>query len=158
MTKEQHEQKVEEALRDYALEMKKDRDRDTARAYEQKLKSTVKNFRLSAEAFTTGGKKNRALAVGGCILSVSEKLEKESVNHHFVEGSLGWNITEERVKDSEGNKGYRYQVTVVVATDEKAYTAEQIREQVEDLEKRLAAETEEMFSEDEVEITDTQIQ
>jgi len=158
MTKEQHEELVEEAVRDYALQMKKDRDADTVRAYEQKLRSTVKNFKLTAEDYTTGGKTNRALAVGACILQLSEKLEKEAANHKYVPGSLAWSIIEDRVKDEHGVKGYKYTVTCVIATEEPAYTEEQIQAEVQDLEKRLKAETEEMFREDEVIIEDSQVQ
>ena len=158
MTKEQHEELMEEAVRDYALQMKKDRDADTVRAYEQKLRGTVKNYKFTVEDYTTGGRKNRALAVGECILQACDKLEKEAVNHKFMPGSLAWNIIEDRVKDEDGTKGYKYTVTCVIATDEAAFTEEQIQAEVQDLQKRLEMETAEMFREDDVVIEDSQVQ
>ena len=148
MTKKEHEKLVEQAIREYGLQLKREKDEETALAHEKTLNNTVKNYRFTVSDYTTGGRKNRALAVGECILQASEKLERESMNHHFAKGTLGWNITEERVKDDTGHKGYKYTVTCVIATDEPAYTQEEITEKVKDLRERLAAETEEMFAED----------
>ena len=137
---------LEKALRKHDLEIKQDRDNDTLRAFGEKLRSTVKNYRQELTAYTTGGRKNRALALGECILQAAERLEAEGVHHNFVPGSLAWRIVEDRVKDEDGKKGYKYTVETVIATDEPAYTEDQIREQLEDLQKRLETETAEMFA------------
>ena len=162
MTKKEHEALVEKALREFQREMKEDRDRDTLRGYEAKLKSTVKNYSLQTSGVTTGGRKNRAICLGECILQAAEKLEKESKDHNFAPGTLAWTFTEDRVKDPDGRKGYQYTARLVVATDEPAYTDEEIQKELEDLQQKLAAETEEMFREEEeeeaAEVKDTQIQ
>ena len=148
MTKKEHEQLVEKALRDFQREAKEDKDRDTVRAYGDKLRSTVKNYTLKTSAVTTGGRKNRAICLGECILQAADKLERESKDHNFVPGSLAWTFTEDRVQDPDGRKGYQYTVKLVVATDEAAYTDEEIQKELEDLTGKLAAETEEMFREE----------
>ena len=162
MTKKEHEELVEKALKEFRREEKEDRDRDTVRAYGTKMRNTVKNYSLQTSGITTGGRKNRAICLGECILQAADKLERESKDHNFVPGSLAWTFTEDRVQDPDGRKGYQYTVKLVVATDENAYTDEEIRKELEDLEKKLAAETAEMFAEEEeeepAEVKDTLIQ
>ena len=162
MTKAEYEKLLDQELRAYAKQQKQERDEDTLRAYEKKLQSTVKNYRFEVSGITTGGRKNRALAVGECILQAAEKLDKEKVNHNFVPGSLGWSIVEDRVKDEDGRKGYKYTVTCVVATDEKAFDDQQILKELEDLRQKLEKETEEMFQEEAeeppAEVVDREIQ
>lgn len=162
MTKKEHEQLVEKALKEFRREEKEDRDRDTVRAYGTKMRNTVKNYSLQTSGITTGGRKNRALCLGECILQAADKLERESKDHNFAPGTLAWAFTEDRVQDPDGRKGYQYTVKLVVATDEAAYTDEEIRKELADLEKKLAAETAEMFAEEEeeepAEVKDTLIQ
>lgn len=69
----------------------------------------------------------------------------------FVEGSLYFNLGEQRVKDEDGEKGFRYSVTYNLQSYEPAWTEEQIVEKLAEAKRLLAEETEEMYSEDEEE-------
>ena len=66
----------------------------------------------------------------------------------FVEGSLYFNLGEQRVKDEDGEKGFRYSVTYNLQSYEPAWDEKQIAEKVVEAQRRLAQETEEMYSED----------
>ena len=148
MTKKEHEALVEQAVKDYARSMKEDRDMDTVIAYGEKLRRTGKMYSRKAEAYSTGGQKSRAYAIGACVLELVAQIEKDAKEKKFVPGTMEWTINEDRVKDEDGKKGYRYTVAFHVASEEKVYTEEQIREQVEDLRQRLAKETAEIFGEE----------
>ena len=165
MTKKEHEKLVEQAVHDYALAMKRDRDTDTVIAYGQKLARTTKMYSRQAEAYSTGGQKGRAYAIGACVLELVAQIEKDAKDRKFVPGTMEWTINEDRVKDDDGKKGYKYTIAFHVASAEPVYTEEQIEEMTEDLRLKLEAETAEMFGltaeegkEEEAEITDTNIQ
>lgn len=158
MTKKEHEELVEKAVHDYALEMKRDRDKDTVIAYGQKLARTTKMYHRTAEAYSTGGQKNRAYAIGACVLQLVDLIARDAKDKKFVPGTMEWTINEDRVKDEDGKKGYRYTIGFHVASEEPVYTDEQILEMTDDLRKKLEAETAEMFGLEPGEVTDTNIQ
>ena len=146
MTKKEHEQKVEQAVKEYALEMKQDRDRDTLNGYERRLRAARKVYSKGAEAYTTGGEKNRAYALGACVMGLVKEMEKEAEEKKLIQGTVQWQISEDRVKDPDGKKGYRYNVAVRCLMDEPAYTDEEIEKEIEDTQQRIEAETREMFA------------
>ena len=133
---------------------KKRKDRQALAGYEKRLRAERKHYRQKFEAISETGRKNRALCVGECCLQAFEKLT-ELVNQRpaipFVEGSLFFNLGEQRVKDEDGEKGFRYSVTYNLQSYEPAWTEDEIREKVAEAKRLLAQETEEMYSEDEEE-------
>ena len=136
---------------------KKRKDRQALAGYEKRLKAERKHYRTNFEAISETGRKNRALAIGECCLQAFEKLN-ELVNQRpaipFVEGSLYFNLGEQRVKDEDGEKGFRYSVTYNLQSYEPAWTEEQIKEKVAEAKRLLAQETEEMYADDEEEEDD----
>jgi len=131
---------------------KKRKDRQALAGYEKRLRAERKHYRQKFEAISETGRKNRALAIGECCLQAFEKLN-DLVNQRpaipFVEGSLYFNLGEQRVKDEDGEKGFRYSVTYNLQSYEPAWDEKQIAEKVVEAQRRLAAETEEMYSEEE---------
>ena len=169
MTKAEHEKLVEQAIHDYAREMKEDRDRDTVAGYYGRLKNTKKHYSKSAEAFSTGGQKGRAMAIGACVLELLKALQKDAVEKKYLPGTLSWLIDEQRVIDPDGKKGYKYTVVYHAYADEQAVSDEEIKKEIEELTEKLRMETEEMFGEAEAqeeapaeeplaEVKDTEIQ
>ena len=124
------------------------KDRETLRAYEISLQNEKKHYMQTFEAVSETGRKNRALCIGECCLQAMEKLN-ELVNRQppvqFVKGSLFWNLGEQRVKDEDGEKGFRYSVTFHVQSYERRWTDEEIKEKLMEAAKRIGAETDEMF-------------
>ena len=140
------------------------RDRRTIMLYGQKLQARRKEYGKQAEAFALGGQRNRAAALGACCLQVMDEVRKLKATKHLLDGSLFYGIGEQRVKDTDGKKGYRYIVAYHAYADEQAISDEEIQAEIEDLQKKLDAETAEMFglemqAEEEVgEVKDTSIQ
>lgn len=122
-------------------------DRKTLKAYEKKLRARRKQYTKNAEAFTTGGRRNRALAAGECCLQAMEELYKLNAEKKLLPGTLGWLVHEQRVVDPDGRKGYRYDVSWYVNSSEDFYTEEEIRKELRETYGKLRAETEEMFGE-----------
>lgn len=122
-------------------------DRKTLKAYSRKLHSMHKQYTKNAEAFTTGGRKNRALTVGECCLQAMEELQKLNAEKKLLPGTLGWLIHEQRVVDPDGRKGYKYDVTFYVQSTEQMYTEEEILKELRETYRRLRTETEEMYGE-----------
>ena len=124
------------------------KDRETLRAYEKSLQNEKKQYMKTFEAVSETGRKNRALAVGECCLQAMDDLN-ELVNRKppipFVKGSLFFNLGEQRVKDEDGEKGFRYNVTYHLMSYERAWTAEEIKDKLMEAAKKIGAETEEMF-------------
>ena len=147
MTEQEREQIEEAAVRQYALAQKREKDRDTIRAYEIKLRGRRKHYCKSAEAYSMGGRRNRAAALGECCLQAMEALDKDNAVHHFLPGTLSWIINESRVKDTDGKKGYRYSVTYHVLADEPALTDKEIQKEIDETREKLQKETEEMYAE-----------
>jgi len=131
---------------------KRERDRKTLLGYEKRLRAEKKAYVQAFSAFSETGRKNRALCIGECCLQAMEKLT-ELVNQQppvaFIPGSLFWNLNEERVKDEDGEKGFKYTVIYHVTSEEPAYTEEQIREKLMEAAEKLHAETEELFRKEE---------
>lgn len=130
------------------------KDRKTLRAYEKSLRNEKKQYMKTFEAVSETGRKNRALAVGECCLQAMDDLNV-LVNRQppipFVKGSLFWNLGEQRVKDEDGEKGFRYNVTYHLLSYERAWTDEEIKEKLMEAAKKIGAETEEMFKKEALE-------
>ena len=122
-------------------------DRKTLKAYGAKLRRQTKEYGKRAEAYTTGGRKNRALTVGECCMQMLEELNKLSAEKRLFPTSLYWTVDEHRVVDPDGKKGYKYEVSWYVHSDEKKYTEEEVVKELRETYRRLREETEEMFGE-----------
>ena len=118
---------------------------------------TTKEILLSARssagvlAGLPAEKKNRALAIGGCVLQLMEQLEKDYYAHHFLPGTLSWIINEDRTADEAGRKGYRCEVAYHWLADEQSLTDDEIRQEMEETRKNIEEVTAEMFRETEEE-------
>jgi len=118
----------------------------------QKMRRRPKDHTIGAEAYSFTDRKSRAMAIGECALQVMENyrdLQKERLEakHPLIEGSLFWMLKEDKVKDSDGKKGFRYRVMLKVQSSEPYYTEEEIRKELHETYLQLKQETEEMFGE-----------
>ena len=128
------------------------RDKQTLKRYEQKLRRRPKDHTIGAEVYTDTDRKSRALGLGECALQVMEnleKLQKEKLEEKrpLIEGSLFWMLKEEKVKDTDGRKGFHYRAMIKVQSSEPYYTEDEIREELHKTYLQFKAETEEMFGE-----------
>ena len=146
MTEEEREKIADAAVLAYQIEAKKSLDAEQLAHYERNLRAKRKHYTQSAEAYSTGGQKSRAMAAGAAVLKGLEQLEKFRREHRLIPGTLSWIIGEDRAMDPDGKKGYRYAVIWHVLADEPALTEEKIEKELKETRERIAAETREMFA------------
>ena len=147
MTEQEREELEDRIIREYQHHEKLERDAETIAAYETKLRARRKHYVQSTEAISAGGRRNRALAVGECVLKLLDALEKEHFLHHFLPGTLVYVIYQDRTVDPDGVKGYKYTVAYHADADEPALTDEEIRKEIDETTEKLRKETEEMYAE-----------
>lgn len=128
------------------------KDKKALKAYEKKLKNTLVENLIGREIVSATDRKSRAAALGECALQAMEALkqlqeEKEKEKHPLVEGSLIWRITEQKIKDTDGKKGFEYKVMLSVYSAEQRFTDEDIRKELHETYLQFKAETTEMFGE-----------
>jgi len=130
-------------------EMKRKLAKDwrTIKKYKEQLQAQRKEYAQIASGYSMSGRRSRALAVGECVIQCMENLRKLNGEKNLLDGTLFWNIIEERVKDTDGRKGFKYSVVYHVKSDEPAYTEEQIRDEIKKTAEQIRQETGEMFGE-----------
>ena len=127
------------------------RDRKALAAYEKQMRNRRKEYAQVAEATSLSGRRNRALAVGECVLQLYDKLRDLNAEKKLLEGTLFWTIAEQRLKDTDGKKGFRYAVCWHVKSDEDYYTEDEITEEIEKTRAQMEAETRELYDAEEPE-------
>ena len=127
------------------------KDWQTVRKYGERLRAERKIYTQTATTYSETDRKSRCLAVGECCIRALEAIGELNLQHRLVPGTLEYMINQQRVKDDTGKKGFRYDVTYQVKSEEPKYTEDEIRDELKDVAKRLKLETEEMFKEDEEE-------
>ena len=120
--------------------------------YMKQLQDRRREIGKKAEIYSQTGKRNRINAIGECVLKLLGDLHKtqaelKTKGHELLNGSLVWGVDEQRVKDTDGKKGFRYVVYYMVKTDEPYYTSEEIAKEMRETYEKLKAETEEMYGE-----------
>ena len=125
------------------------KNRKALKEYEKQLRNRRKEYCQISEAYSQTGRRNRALAVGECVLKLIDALKELNGEKTLLEGTLFWTVNEQRMRDTDGIKGFRYVVSYHVKSDEDYYTEDEIRKEIEDTRKVMDAETEEFFAEDE---------
>ena len=147
MTELEREELENRIIREYQHQEKLDRDAATIEVYEHSLRAKRKHYVQSTEAISAGGRRNRALAVGECVLKLLDEIGKEHFKHHFLPGTLVFNVFQDRTVDPDGIKGYKYTVAYHADADEPALTDEEIKKEIDETREKLRKETEEMYAE-----------
>ena len=128
---------------------KRIQDKITINKYRSRLKAARKIYTQTAEAYSDTDRKSRAAAAGECVLQALEGVGKLNLEHKLIEGTLEYMIDQRKVQDETGRKGFRYQIAYQVMADEPRFTEDEIREELEELAKKLKIETEELFGPEE---------
>ena len=106
--------------------------------------------------YAQGGHRNRVNAIGESVLKLLEDFNTQQAElarrgQKMLDGTLFWLVEEQRVKDTDGKKGYRYTIAYLVKTSEPKYTPEEIEKEVRETYEQMKRETDEMYAEDEEE-------
>ena len=129
MTREQKIRKDGKALKKYADRLRKER------------KTYIQTF----EAYAVNQRKSRAAAIGECALQAMDEVRGLAKIKPLVDGTLEYLITEEKVQDPDGRRGFHCAVTFRVVSQEAAHTDEWIKAEIEKTFEKMMAETDEMF-------------
>lgn len=126
------------------------KDQRTLRLYEKQLRARRQEIGRMVECYAKSGRKNRIAAIGEGVLKLLEDLqeiqaEQERKKKPLLNGTLFWNVNEERVRDTDGIKGFHYKICFAVKSEDAYYTEEQIRTELRETYQKLHAETEEMY-------------
>ena len=127
-------------------------DQRELKRYEKRLRARRQEIGRMAEAYSKTGRKQRIAAIGESVLKLLDDLhriqaEQDEKKKPLVNGTLFWGINEERVKDTDGVKGFHYRVFFMVKSEEDFYTEEEIRKELRETYAKMKAETEEMYGE-----------
>ena len=146
--------KIDQRSDEYRLKVKKkkkiNQDKRTIRLYWKQLRNKRKEYGRQAEAYSMTGRRNKEAAIGQCVLKLYEELKNIQADlkvhgHSLVDGTLFWGISEQKVKDTNGQKGHHWLVYWMVKSDEPFYTNEEILKELRSTYRKIKAETEEMF-------------
>ena len=133
-------------------EQKIKKDQHTIAKYMKRLQNERKEICRKAEVYSQGGHRNRVNAIGESVLKLLDDFNKQQADlairgQKMLNGTLFWLFEEQKVKDTDGIKGYRYTIGYMVKTSEPKHTEQEIQEELEKTYRLLKAETEEMYGE-----------
>ncbi len=124
-------------------------DGETLEKYKEQLQNTAKAYMQTFSAFSVNQRKSRAAAAGECVLKALDEVKGLIKTKPMKAGTLDFIINEVKVKDPDGKKGWRYEISYRMVSYERKYTDEEIKKELEETAAKLKAETEEMFPEEE---------
>ena len=124
---------------------KLNRDEETIWKYKIQLRNQRKEYSKVTSAYSMTGRRSRALCLGECVLQAYEDLRKLNSEKTLLDGTLFWNIIEERVIDTDGRNGFRYTAIYHVKSDEQAIPDEDIEKEIAETREKIYKETGEMF-------------
>ena len=135
-------------------EQKIKKDQHAVNKYMKKLQNMRKEITRKSTIYSEGGHRNRVNAIGESVLKLLDDFNKQQADlarrgHKMLDGTLFWLVEEQRVKDTDGKKGYRYTIAYLVKTNEPKYTPEEIEKEVRETYELMKRETDEMYAEDE---------
>lgn len=133
-------------------EQKIKKDRHTIAKYMKRLQNERKEICRKAQVYSLGGHRNRVTAIGEAVLKLLDDFYKQQGDlkirgQKMLDGTLFWLFEEQKVKDTDGKKGYRYTIGYMVKTSEPKHTEQEIQEELERTYQLLKNETEEMYGE-----------
>ena len=126
-------------------EQKIKKDGKALQKYEQRLRNEHKVYLQMFDAYAANQRKSRAAAIGACALRAMDEVRALAKTKPLMDGSLEYMITEQKMIDPDGIKGFHCTVTYRVVSAEKAHDEEWIRKEIEETFEKMMRETDEMF-------------
>lgn len=128
-----------------AREQKIRKDKKALDKYEERLRNENKVYIQMFDAYAVNQRRSRAAAIGACALKAMDEVRGLAKTKTLMDGSLDYMITEQKVQDPDGKKGFHCSVTYRVVSMEKAHTEEWIIKELEDTWARMMRETDGMY-------------
>ena len=129
-------------------------DGKALKAYEKRMRTTMKNHGKRFDAFAINQRKSREAALGACALKALDAVRELMREKQLEPGTLWFMISESPVKDENGKKAFHCSVMYSVTGLEPAFTEEEIREEIENTFEKMMRETDELYPVEEEKKTD----
>ena len=129
-------------------EQKIKKDSKALQKYGQRLRTEHKVYMQMFDAYAVNQRKSRAAAIGACALEAMDEVRGLAKTKPLMDGSLEYMITEQKMIDPDGIKGFHCTVTYRVVSAEKAHSEEWIQKELEETFEKMMKETDEMFPEE----------
>ena len=121
------------------------KDEKELKKYEERLRKEKVVYHQNFDLVALNQRRSREAALGACVMKALDAVRELSMKKQLVPGSLYYNISENKVNDPEGRKGFLESVTYFVMSYEKAHTEEQIAEEIRVTREKMMMETDELF-------------
>ncbi len=144
--KELTEQEIIQVLRKKKIR----KDARDLKLYRQRLEAEKTVLHQKFSITSINQRKSRALALGAIMLEGIDKVRELNAGRVLVPGTLQWTVTEQKVQDDTGRKGFDYSVTFHVVEDKPAHSKEDIDREIEETFEKMMKETDELFPAEEV--------
>ena len=115
------------------------------KAYEKRMRNTMKNYGKKFDAFAINQRKSREAALGACALKALDAVRELMREKQLEPGTLWFMISESPVKDENGKKAFHCSVMYSITALEPAFTDEEIQAEIEKTFEQMMRETDEMF-------------
>lgn len=129
-------------------EQKIRKDSKALKKYKERLKKERKRYIQTFDAYSINQRRSRQAALGACALKALDAVRELNKVKPLVKGTLEFVISEQKVIDPDGKKGFHCSVTFAVASEEAAHEPEWIEKEVEHTFELMMRETDEMFPEE----------
>lgn len=126
-------------------EQKIKKDGKALEQYAKRLKNEHKVYIQMFDAYAANQRKSRAAAIGACALRAMDEVRGLAKTKPLMDGSLEYMITEQKMVDPDGIKGFHCTVTYRVVSVEKAHDEAWIQKELEETFEKMMRETDEMF-------------
>jgi len=121
------------------------------KAYEKRMRSTMKNYGYKFDAFAINQRKSREAALGTCALKALDSVRELMRQKQLEPGSLWFMISESPVADENGKKAFHCSVMYSVTALEPAFTEEEIQAEIAETFEKYMRETDKLYPAEEAE-------
>ena len=115
------------------------------KAYEKRMRDTMKNYGQKFDAFAVNQRKSREAALGACAMKALDSVRELMRAKKLEPGTLWFMISESPLKDENNKKTFHCSVMYSITALEPAYTEEEIRKEIEETFEKMMRETDEMY-------------
>ena len=121
------------------------------KAYEQRMRNTMKNYGYKFDAFAVNQRKSREAALGTCALKALDSVRELMRKKQLEPNSLWFMISESPTKDENGKKAFHCSVMYSVTALEPAFTEEEIKAEIAETFEKYMRETDVLYPAEEEE-------
>ena len=126
-------------------EQKIKKDSKALQKYGDRLRRERKVYMQMFDAYAVNQRRSRAAAIGACALRAMDEVRALAKTKPLMDGSLEYMITEQKVMDPDGRKGFHCTVTFRVVSQEDAHSEEWILQELEKTFEKMMMETDELY-------------